>query len=148
MDLKPNYQSINITLLKRTHWTSFQKPQSKASNEIQLKMANSCVPVFLLFLVFLGHVEVSFGDKCSKEEKSRLQEEHKVCTNTVQQRYSILTLDTNDLPNPLAIRWMINMVVELIYTMRKKLPKTFSVLKFWIHLLNFSLKNIRQTVKR
>ena len=83
---------------------SFQKQQSKASNEIQLKMAKSCVPVFWVFLVFLGHLEVSFGDKCSKEEKSRLQEEHKVCTNTVQQRYSILTLDTNDLPNPLAIR--------------------------------------------
>jgi len=80
-----------------------KKQQSKASNEIQLKMAKSCVPVFWLFLVFLGHLEVSFGDKCSKEEKSRLQEEHKVCTNTVQQRYSILTLDTNDLPNPLAI---------------------------------------------
>ena len=98
-----------LTLLKRTLWTSFQKQQSKASNEIQLKMAKSCVPVCWLFLVFLGHLEVSFGDKCSKEEKSRLQEEHKVCTNTVQQRYSILTLDTNDLPNPLAIRF-----VELI----------------------------------
>ena len=31
-------------------------------------MAKSCVPVFWLFLVFLGHLEVSFGDKCSKEE--------------------------------------------------------------------------------
>ena len=33
------------------------------------------------------------------------------------------------------------------YTMRRNLPKTFSVLKFWINLLNFSLKNIWQTVK-
>ena len=31
--------------------------------------------------------------------------------------------------------------------MRKKLPKTFSVLKFRINLLNFSLKNISQIVK-
>ena len=65
---------------------------------------SSKTSVFFLFMVFLGHFQVSFCDKCSKEEKSRLQEEHKVCTNTVQQRYSILTLDTNDLPNPLSIR--------------------------------------------
>ena len=32
--------------------------------------------------------------------------------------------------------------------MRKKLPKTFSALKFRINLLNFSLKNISQTVKK
>ena len=32
------------------------------------------------------------------------------------------------------------------YTMRKNLPKTFSVLKFRINLLNFSLKNISQNV--
>ena len=31
--------------------------------------------------------------------------------------------------------------------MRKNLPKTFSVLKFCINLLNFSLKNISQIVK-
>ena len=31
--------------------------------------------------------------------------------------------------------------------MRKNLTKTFSVLKFRIGLLNFSLKNISQTVK-
>ena len=28
-----------------------------------------------------------------------------------------------------------------VITMRRNLPKTFSVLKFWINLLNFSLKN-------
>ena len=33
-------------------------------------------------------------------------------------------------------------------TMRRNLPKTFSVLKFWINLLNFSLKNFWQTVKK
>ena len=33
------------------------------------------------------------------------------------------------------------------FTMRRNLAKTFSVLKFWIDLLNFSLKNIWQTVK-
>jgi hypothetical protein len=33
-------------------------------------------------------------------------------------------------------------------TMRKNLPRTFSVLKFRINLLNFSLKNISQFVKK
>ena len=36
----------------------------------------------------------------------------------------------------------------LQYTMRRNLPKTFSVLKFQINLLNFSLKNIWQTVQK
>ena len=31
--------------------------------------------------------------------------------------------------------------------MRKNLPKTFSVLKFRINLLNFSVKNISQNIK-
>ena len=34
------------------------------------------------------------------------------------------------------------------HTMRKNLPKTFSVLKFRINLLNFSLKNISKNVKK
>ena len=34
------------------------------------------------------------------------------------------------------------------HTMRRNLPKIFSVLKFWINLLNFSLKNNWQTVKK
>ena len=34
------------------------------------------------------------------------------------------------------------------YTMRRNLPKTSSVLIFRINLLNFSLKNISQTVKK
>ena len=36
---------------------------------------------------------------------------------------------------------------DLHFTMRKKLPKTFSVLKFRMNLLNFSLKNISQNVR-
>ena len=58
----------------------------------------------LLLITFLSHIQMIFGDKCSPEEKSKLQGEHKLCTNTVQQRYSILTLDTNNVPNPMAIR--------------------------------------------
>ena len=34
------------------------------------------------------------------------------------------------------------------FTMRRNLPKTFSVLKFWIDLLIFSLMNFWQTVKK
>ena len=67
-------------------------------------MPKTCALVLLLIITFLSHFQVIFGDKCSPEEKSKLQGEHKVCTNTVQQRYSILTLDTNDVPNPIAIR--------------------------------------------
>ena len=35
-----------------------------------------------------------------------------------------------------------------VYTMRRNLPKLSSVLIFWKNLLNFSLKNISQTVKK
>ena len=64
------------------------------------KMAKS---VLWLCLLLLSHSQMIFGEKRSSEEKSRLEEEHKLCANTVQQRYSILTLDTNELPNPLTI---------------------------------------------
>ena len=37
---------------------------------------------------------------------------------------------------------------RLSYTMRRNLPKLSSVLIFWINLLNSSLKNIPQTVKK
>ena len=44
--------------------------------------------------------------------------------------------------------WRAKKNIQAVYTMRKKLPKTSSVLKFWISLLNFSLKNISQIVKK
>lgn len=46
-------------------------------------------------LVLICVPQLSFGDSCSSAEKQRLKEEHKQCTNTVQQRYSILTLDSD-----------------------------------------------------
>ena len=46
---------------------------------------------------------------------------------------------------PLIVTWS---PTEFHYTMKRNLPKPCSVLKFWINLLNFSLKNFWQTVKK
>ena len=39
------------------------------------------------------------GDHCSFEEKEKLKEKHKICAATVQQRYSILTVETESYQN-------------------------------------------------
>lgn len=36
------------------------------------------------------------ADKCSSEEKNQLKEDHKSCTNTVQQRFSFLSVETEN----------------------------------------------------
>jgi len=51
----------------------------------------------MLLWVFLAFCPIlTFGDNCSAEEKLRLKTKHKQCTNTVQERYSILTVVPQD----------------------------------------------------
>jgi len=51
-------------------------------------------------------------DNCSIEEKRQLKEQHKKCTATVQERYSILTVESEDyeqmINTPMALRTGIN----------------------------------------
>jgi len=44
-----------------------------------------------LALVFVL-LPLAHGDKCSSEEKKSLRDQHKKCTDTVQQRYSVMTV--------------------------------------------------------
>lgn len=53
----------------------------------------ACVGVALLVLGVAG---LSDGKRCSSEEEKRLKDEHLKCTKTVEQRYSIITLQNKD----------------------------------------------------
>ena len=46
--------------------------------------------IWILALFVL--LPLAHGDKCSSEEKKSLRDQHKKCTDTVQQRYSVMTV--------------------------------------------------------
>ena len=58
--------------------------------------------------MYLTLVLVVRADRCSFEEKQKLKEKHQKCTSTVQQRYSMLTVETpkskKEISTPLALR--------------------------------------------
>ena len=45
-----------------------------------------------MFLALFSLPTLCYGDNCSFDQKIQLKEQHKQCTNTVQQRYSIMTV--------------------------------------------------------
>ena len=47
--------------------------------------------IWILFLALFA-LPLAYGDKCSSEEKKGLRDQHKKCTDTVQQRYSVMTV--------------------------------------------------------
>ena len=47
--------------------------------------------IWILFLALFA-LPLAHGDKCSSEEKKGLRDQHKKCTDTVQQRYSVMTV--------------------------------------------------------
>ena len=56
----------------------------------------------------LSLVLLTKADNCSFEEKQKLKEKHQKCTSVVQQRYSLLTIETpkskKEVSTPLALR--------------------------------------------
>ena len=96
----------------------------------------------------------------SNKERSQLYETSCHWIHYLYSRLSLcvlrwrFTIRMVDLPKPLYWSLVFNRIGILIltmgidYTMKRNLPKLSNVLIFWINLLNFSLKNISQTVKK
>ena len=68
-------------------------------------MKNFSIRSLVLLTTFLT---LSHADNCSFEEKQKLKEKHQKCTSVVQQRYSLLTVETpknkKHVSTPLALR--------------------------------------------